>query len=317
MSRLPDLEAWAVFAKVAETGSFARAAEDLALSKGTVSKAVSRLEARLGASLFHRTSRRLSLSESGRTALPRAARILSEGEAAEAEAAEQAAEPQGLVRLAAPMSFGQEHVAPALPDFFARYPKVSLEMNLSDELTDLVRDGYDLALRISSLPDSSLRARRLCGVRLILVGSPAYFAAHGRPQTPADLKGHPVFGYTYMPSRDVVRFVHADGTEASVMIKGPLRTNNAEALRPCLLAGLGLAMQPEFVVWRDLAEGRLEAAMCDWRMPAVALHVVTPPGPLRPARVTALIDFLAARFAKAPWANGAPDQPGAGIGPPP
>ncbi|MDR7035940.1 DNA-binding transcriptional LysR family regulator [Methylobacterium sp. BE186] len=303
--KLPDFEAWAIFAKVAESGSFGRAAADLGVSPGTVSKAVARLEARIGARLFHRTSRRLSLTEAGRSARDGAARLLAEGEAAEAEAREAAAAPQGLVRLAAPMSFGVTHVAPRLPDFLAAHPGISVDLHLSDALVDLVGGGFDLGLRIAALADSSLRARRLCGIRRSLVAAPAYLDRCGRPDSPEDLARHACLGYAYLPTPDRWHFRGPDGAEATVTPAGPLRANNADALGPALRAGLGLAVQPDFMIWEDLRAGRLERVLPEWSAPPIALHLVTPPGDPRPARVTVLIAYLAEALAAAPWAEGA------------
>ncbi|RZM08806.1 MAG: LysR family transcriptional regulator, partial [Sphingomonas sp.] len=194
--RLPDLEAWAIFASVVEHKSFSAAADDIGLSKATVSKAITRLEAHLGQSLFHRTSRRLALTEAGKPLADHAARILAEARAAEESANDSASAPTGRVRLAAPMSFGITNIAPLLAEFLTAHPGIEIELHLSDARVDIVAEGFDVALRIASLPDSSLRARRLCGIATHIVAAPAYLAARGTPTHPAQLGEHALFGYT-------------------------------------------------------------------------------------------------------------------------
>jgi DNA-binding transcriptional LysR family regulator len=293
MSKLPDLEGLAIFAKVAETRSFAAAAAELKLSKATVSKAVSRVEAKLKTRLFNRTSRRIALTEAGRQLSDRASHILAEGEAAEDEALAHSSAARGLVRLAAPMSFGVSHLAALLPEFLAEYPEVSIDLHLSDASVDMVGDGFDAAIRIAVLPDSSLIARRLCGMPRYLVGSPSYLKKHGRPHHPLHLAQHVCITYGHGMAAETWRFTHKNGKSATVRPSGPLRVNNGDAMMPALIAGVGLGALPEFILRDALEAGRLERLLADWSLPPGAVYWVTPPGGPRPKRVDLLGDFVA------------------------
>ena len=298
MSKLPDFEALAIFAKVVELRSFASAASELALSKATVSKAVSRLEQRLGARLFNRTSRRLALTDAGQKLAERAARLLADGEDAENDALSQSMTPRGLVRLAVPMTFGVRTVAPLLPEFLATYPEVSIDLHLSDAIIDLIGEGFDAGLRIARLPDSSLIARRLCSMPRFTVAAPSYLKRHGRPTHPMHLADHKCFGYAYLSSAGIWHYTNASGEQASVRPGCQLRVNNGEAVMPCLLAGLGIADLPEFIVGDAVRSGEVEVILKGWKQPEGAVHLVMPPGGPRPARVEVLAEFLTTQFAK-------------------
>jgi len=298
MTRLPDFEALAIFAKVVELRSFAAAASDLTLSKATVSKAVTRLEARLGARLFNRTSRRLALTDAGHRLAERAAQLLADGEAAENEALAQSAAPRGLVRLAVPMTFGVKVIAPLLPDFLAAYPEVSIDLHLSDAMVDLIGEGFDAGVRIASLPDSSLVARRLCAMPRYTVAAASYLARYGRPTHPMHLAEHRCFGYAYLSTPNVWSYTNAQGEQAAVRPSGPLRVNNGEAVLPAVIAGLGIADLPEFIVGDAIAAGEVEVILQGWHQREGAVHLVMPPGGPRPARVEVLAAFLADRLAR-------------------
>ncbi len=294
--RLPDFEAWSIFACVVEHKSFTGAAEALGLSKATISKAVTRLETQVGAPLFHRTSRRLSLTESGAKLVENARAILAEGQAAEEAARDEASEPVGLVRLAVPMSFGLSHVGPVVAEFLCEYRGISIDMHLSDAKVDLIGEGFDIGLRIASLPDSSLRARKLRDVTTRIVAAPSYLERMGIPRHPAELGEHECLRYSLLTTPELWRFTNDKGEEAAVRPHGRLRANNSDVMLYSLRSGHGIAVVPDFIIDADLASGAVVPILEGWRPQPVALHLVTPPGMIRPARVTALIEYLVARL---------------------
>ncbi|PSJ60884.1 LysR family transcriptional regulator [Pseudaminobacter soli (ex Li et al. 2025)] len=297
MARLPDLEGLAIFAKVAECRSFAEAAAELRLSKATVSKAVSRVEARLGARLIIRTARRFELTDAGRLLVGRAAHILSEGETAEDVAKAQARTPSGLARLTAPMSFGMLRVAPLLPEFLSAFPDISIDLHLSDAMMDLIGEGFDAAIRIAVQPGASLVAQRLCEMPRHLVASPAYLDKHGRPRQPLDLSQHRCISYSYTMTTEIWRFTKGSKS-VSVRPSGPLRVNNGDAMLPALIAGIGVGILPEFLLGEALQSNQLERLLPDWSIPPGAVHWVTPPeGPL-PKRVEVLGKYLIEKLAQ-------------------
>lgn len=301
MSKLPDFEGLAMFAKVAEEGSFAAAAREMGVSVATVSRGVARLEERLGARLLNRTSRQLALTEFGRTLCEKAGEIYRQAEAAEGAARELSVQPRGLVRLAVPMSFGLRWVAPLMPEFFRRYPDLQVDLHLADSTVDLVADGFDAALRIAALPDSSLVARRLCAVTQYVVASPGYLAREGRPMHPRELVDRPCMSYAYRARSDVWRFVNDAGDEEPVLPNGPLRVTNSDALLPMLLEGLAIAELPEFIAAEYLSDGRLEAILTDWSLTKGGLYFVTPSARARPAKVSALSDYFAEHLSEPTW----------------
>lgn len=290
--RLPDFEAWAVFAAVADTGSFTAAADALSLSKAKVSKAVSRLEAELGTVLFHRTSRRLSLSAAGRSLVDHARRIRLDGEAAVEAARDEAVLLSGTVRIAVPMSFGLRAVAPLIARFMALHPGILIDMHLSDARVDLVDEGFDLALRIAVLPDSSLRAIRLRSVQVYMVASTGYCARYGTPRHPADLESHRAAHYANSAQPGLWSMTGPDGNKVQVRLPPAMIVNNADAAMPAVLDGLCIASLPDFFCDAGLEDGRLVRLLPQWRFDDNTLSIVTPPSPHRPARVEALIAFL-------------------------
>ena len=251
------------------------------------------------ARLFNRTSRQLTLTDAGQKLSQRATQLLVDGEAAENETLAQSVAPRGLVRLAVPMTFGLKAIAPLLPDFLAMYPDIAIDLHLSDATVDLIGDGFDAGVRIGSLPDSSLVARRLCAMPRYTVAAPSYLKKYGTPTRPMHLARHKVLGYTYLSTPGVWHFTNAKGEQASVRPSGQLRVNNGEALMPALLAGVGIADLPDFIVGDAIAAKKVEVILKNWKQPEGAVHLVMPPGGPRPARVEALAAFLDERLGRA------------------
>lgn len=283
------------FVRVVETGSFARAAERMGLSKPVLSRRVARLEAQLGARLLTRTARGAKPTEIGRTYFARAAGVLSDLEAAQEVVAQAVTQIAGPIRLTGPISFGIAHLAPALAEFAKAHPKVELDISLDDRLIDLTEGGYDLAVRIGSLADSSLIARKIAPVCKVVAASPDYLDRAGRPQRPFDLAAHAILLY----AGEAWRFRSPTGWD-TLRVAPVLRSDNGDMLRQAAEAGLGICLLPSFIAAPGLASGALEAVLRDHDPGHGALHAVMPPGRAATARVRALVDFLAARFGPEP-----------------
>jgi len=300
LDRLTGLE---VFAKVAAAGSFSAAGRALGLSQTMVTKHIAALETRLGVKLFHRSTRRLSITDVGRSYLEASERILADIDAADAAVAADRVEPRGLLRLNAPVAFGTRQVAPLLAEFAQRHPLVTVELGLNDRLVDLAEEGWDLAIRIGSLSNSSLIARRIAPCRTVVCAAPSYLKARGKPRTVSSLADHNCLGYTLSRLVGVDRWVFGARGEVSVQVSGNLRANNGDALRAAAVEGQGVIYQPTFVVADDLRAGTLVALTMDH--PTVefgGIYAVFLPDRHPAAKVRAFIDFIAIRFApEPPW----------------
>ncbi len=297
---MPRLDAMEVFAEVVEAEGFSAAARSLGISKSAVSKQIGRLEDRLGVRLLNRTTRRLSLTEAGATFYEASRRVLDEAEAAETAVSNLAEAPHGLLKLNAPMSFGFLHLARAIPEFHARYPQIVVDAVMNDRFVDLIEEGYDLAIRIGGLRDSSLIARRLAPSRALLCASPDYLARRGEPRQPAELAEHDCLIYSNVDQRDLWRFQGPRGP-LRVKVKGPFLANNGDALCSAALAGMGIALLPSFIVSPHLLSGRLVPVMCGFPLGEQGIYAVYPHHRNLSVKVRAFVDFLIERFGPEPY----------------
>ncbi|CAI2492438.1 LysR family transcriptional regulator [Serratia ficaria] len=284
-----------VFVAVVECGSFSAAGVRLGITKSAVSKRITQLESALGARLLHRTTRSLSLTEAGEQYFAYARSACAVAQEGEDALTRLQGRPRGMLRLSVPMVFGRLHVAPLIPRFLAACPDVEINMMMDDKLVDLIEGGYDLAIRIGSLADSSLVARRMAPCRSVLCAAPAYLERCGRPATPAQLSEHNCLFYSYFRAGSEWQFQGPDGA-VRFQPRGNYQVNNSEALRDALLAGLGICQMPTFIVGEDLAQGRLVELLPAYRLPAHAIYAVYPERRLVPAKVLAFIDFLLSQF---------------------
>lgn len=289
-----------VFAAVIDAGSFVGAADALDMSKAAVSRYVSELEERLGARLMQRTTRRLSLTDEGEVFLARSRDILASIEESEEEISTRASSASGLLKVSVPVSFALKHLAPLWSDFLAAHPRLTLDVQLADRVVDLVDEGFDLALRIARLPDSSLVSRKIASTRLVLCASPAYLKRRGKPVHPHDLAAHEVIGYSLLAMKDQWQF---DGPEGAVTVKVTPRlwTNNGDTSVAAAVRGAGINLQPTFLIADELTDGRLVEILPEYRSIELGIYAIYPSRKFVLPKVRALVEFLATAFADAAW----------------
>ncbi len=300
MDRIEEIRG---FAAVADARSFSQAARRLGISAAQISKLVASLEDRLGARLLNRTTRDVSLTDTGRSYLVGARELLEAFDQLESSV-DDSTGPRGLLRISVPVSFGAVEIGPALLDFAAMYEEVGLDVSFSDRAVNLVEEGFDAAVRIGSLADSSLVARRLASARIVTCASPAYLARHGTPLAPADLTGSDVIVDLNPKEPFVFEFGRGAGRQM-VRVDGRLRFSSAQACLAAARAGFGIARAPAFAAVEDLRLGRLKSLLCEFEPEPLPIHIVYPQTRHLAAKVRAFVDFLAQRFAGEPeWHRG-------------
>ena len=281
-----------LYVLVVDSGSFAAAADKLGISRAMASKQIQQLEQHLGTRLLNRTTRRLSLTETGRQFHQRSTQIMSDVDEAEQIAGQMTHRPQGMLKVTIPLSYGQHRLATIIGDYTQAYPQVQLDISVSDRKVDLIEDGLDLAIRIGALPQSDLIARKIGGVRSLVCAAPAYLARHGAPHMPADLARHACLGYTLTGTGADWRFDGPDGP-IIVPVSGPIRADNGDILRLAALKGAGILFQPHFIVADDIAAGRLVRVLADWQSAELGVYALYPSRKHLSAKVRTFIDFLA------------------------